>query len=94
MIKTENKTATIQFRVEPKLKARVVKVFQKSGIDMSTALYAMIQSVDKNKSPMIEIRTVNGFTPEYEKFLLAEVKNLKISKRFSNVDQFLDALEK
>jgi addiction module RelB/DinJ family antitoxin len=94
MIKTENKTATIQFRIEPKIKEKAAKIFKKNNMDMSLAISAMLMEVIKRGSPIVEMRTVNGFTPEREREILENLKNWKLSPSYSNAEDFLNALEK
>lgn len=94
MKKTLIKTETIQFRIDPKLKIEAVKVFKRSNIDLSLALQTFLSDVVKRGISPMQIRTENGFFPEYEKSLLKSFKNAKLSKSFSNSDEFIESLIK
>lgn len=93
MIKTQNKTATIQLRIDPKLKEKARRIFKRSNMDMSLAISAMLTEVVKRDGPLIEMRTVNGYTPKREKEILSRIQKAKLSPVYKDINSFLDALE-
>ena len=94
MIKTQNKTATIQFRVEPKIKEKAFKIFKKNNMDMSLAISAMLIEVIKRGEPLVEMRTENGFTPQREREILEQMKNDESFGPFNTKKEFFDSLHK
>jgi DNA-damage-inducible protein J len=70
-------TSTIQLRIDRATKKRAQNVFKKLGIDISSAIKMFLNKTIKTKSIPFTVRTVNGYTPEFEEMLLAEVKAMK-----------------
>lgn len=86
--------STIQIRINDKLKSESKKVFEAHGLDMSSALTLILRDVVATKSFPFKPRTVNGFTPEYEKMLIAESKwAQKNAKKYDNLDELLKDLD-
>jgi addiction module RelB/DinJ family antitoxin len=68
---------TIQVRVDQKTKRSVTKIFAALGLDLSTGIKIYFQQVLREKGIPFPLVTENGFTPEQEKKLLAEVKKTR-----------------
>lgn len=82
----KNKTATIQFRVDPIVKKKAVEIFKKNNIDLSLALQTFLQEVvDKKNGVSKIVLTENGFTPAAEKRFLDRMAKEGNSKIFSDV---------
>ena len=68
---------TINIRIDENLKNKATKAFASMGLDISSAVKLFIhQSILEQRIPF-EIRTVNGYTREYEDKLLREVNQVK-----------------
>lgn len=63
---------TLNIRIDSKTKREASKLFQKMGMDISTAVKIFLNSSISEKSLPFQPRTINGFTPEYEKMILKE----------------------
>ncbi len=86
--------STIQFRVDAKTKRESKKIFAEFGLDMSSALKLFLHTTIRTKSVPVELRTENGYTPAYEKMLLAETeKALKNGKRYTDIDELFRDLD-
>ena len=59
-----NKTATIQTRIDPKVKNRAQRVLNKLNISMSEAISIFLTQVSLNKGIPFEIRVPNKTTEE------------------------------
>jgi addiction module RelB/DinJ family antitoxin len=70
-------SSTIQVRVDSKTKQSVTKIFAKLGLDVSAGVKIYFQQVLREKGIPFPLLTENGFTPEQEKKLLAEVKKTR-----------------
>ena len=82
-------TAVINFRTKKSVKDKASKLFEKMGLDMSSAMNMFLSKVLETKSIPFRVTTVNGYTPEYERFLLDEIKNHKEYKTFKNVKEMM-----
>ncbi len=76
---------TLNIRIDEKIKEDARKTFARMGLDISSAVKLFLyQSVEEQRIPF-ELRTVNGYTEEYESELLKEVEDtmndLKNKKR-------------
>ena len=81
-------TQTINVRIDKNIKKQAQKVVEELGLDLSSAVKLFLNKVVMTKSIPFELRTVNGYTPEYEARLLKEVKNMKKNgKRYANLDE-------
>jgi len=87
-------TTTIQLRIDKKTKEKAQDIFEKLGMDMSSAMKLFLSQVIRTKSIPFVARTVNGYTPEFEQFLLDQSRDtLKNGKRFKTVKELMDDLE-
>ncbi len=86
-------TTTIQLRIDKKTKNQAQDIFKKLGMDLSSAMKLFLSQVIRTKSIPFIARTVNGYTPEYEQFILDQsVDALKNGKRFSSVKALMEDL--
>jgi addiction module RelB/DinJ family antitoxin len=83
------KTSTIQFRVEPELKEKAMKVLRKNNLDMSFVLQTFIRQIVDNKKAPEKLLTINGLLPEVENRILKNFKNAKWSKSHTTVESFM-----
>jgi DNA-damage-inducible protein J len=70
-------TTTLSIRLDQNLKRDSQKVFKKLGMDISSATKIFLTQVVNTESIPFKIRTVNGFTPEFELDILEELKDIK-----------------
>jgi addiction module RelB/DinJ family antitoxin len=86
--------STIQIRIDSKTKAKAQATLKKLGLDISSAAKLFFNHVIKTKAIPFSIRTVNGFTPEYEAELVAELQAMKRGegKRFKTVEALMKDL--
>lgn len=88
-------TTTIQIRVDQKMKKDVKKLFETLGTDISGATKMFFAQAIRTKSIPFPMRTVNGFTSEYETEILKEVAwAKKHAKRFHSVEELMKDLRK
>jgi len=86
---------TIQLRIDKKTKEQAQNIFKKMGMDMSSGMKLFLSQVIRTKSIPFIARTENGFTPEYEQFILDQSKDIKENgKRFKTVKDAMKYLEK
>jgi len=86
---------TIQLRINKKTKEQAQNIFKKMGMDMSSGMKLFLSQVIRTKSIPFIARTENGFTPEYEQFILDQSKDIKENgKRFKTVKDAMKYLEK
>ena len=86
---------TIQLRIDKKTKEQAQNIFKKIGMDMSSGMKLFLSQVIRTKSIPFIARTENGFTPEYEQFILDQSKDIKENgKRFKTVKDAMKYLEK
>lgn len=65
---------TLNIRIDEKIKENARKIFARMGLDMSSAVKLFLyQSVEEQKIPF-ELKTVNGYTQEYEDEILKEIR--------------------
>lgn len=87
-------TTTIQLRIDKKTKNQAQDIFKNLGMDLSSAMKLFLSQVIRTKSIPFVARTENGFTPEYEQFILDESADaLKNGKRFKTVKEVMDDLD-
>ncbi len=70
-------TTTIQLRIDKKTKNQAQDIFKKLGMDLSSAMKLFLSQVIRTKSIPFVARTENGFTPEYEQFILDQSADIK-----------------
>lgn len=86
-------THTLNVRVNKNTKIQAQRIVAKMGLDLSSAVKLFLNKVIITKSIPFEIRTVNGYTPEFEARLLKEAKyTRKYGKRYSTVEEAIRAL--
>ena len=92
---TRNKTATIQFRVDPIVKKQAIKIFKSNNVDLSLALQTFLQEVVEKKNNVSKVvLTENGFTPAAEKRFLDRMAKEDNSKTFLDIRSGLAYLKK
>jgi len=81
--------STIQVRIDEGTKTRAVELFNKLGLDMSTAIKMFLKkAVDASALPFTPSLTVNGYTPAQEAKMLREVKYaIKHGKGYSSAEE-------
>jgi DNA-damage-inducible protein J len=70
-------TSTIQLRIDSRTKAKAQSVLKELGTDLSSAMKLFLTQVIRTKSIPFIARTENGYTPEYERMILDELKAMK-----------------
>jgi len=84
---------TIQLRINKKTKEQAQNIFKKMGMDMSSGMKLFLSQVIRTKSIPFIARTENGFTPEYEQFILDQSKDIKENgKRFKTTKALMEYL--
>ncbi len=68
---------TIQFRTTKKEKEKARKILAGIGLDLSTALTMFLHQINRQKALPIKGLTENGFTPEFEEEVLADLKHMR-----------------
>lgn len=84
-------TATIQLRIDSRTKSQAQNILKKLGTDLSSAMKLFLSQVIRTKSIPFVVRTVNGFTPEYEQMILDELKSMKAGNEitYKSAKEFL-----
>lgn len=86
-------TQTLNVRINRTVKRDAQKIVEKMGLDLSSAIKLFLTKVIQTKSIPFEIRTENGFTPEYEARLLKEVEYAKKhGKRYESTEEMFREL--
>ena len=84
---------TIQVRIDAKTKRESKAILDKIGLDMSSAVKILLRNIIVTKSFPIELRTVNGFTQEEERLMLADAKDArKNGKRYTDLNELFSDL--
>ena len=65
---------TINIRIDKKTKTEAEKTFGDMGLDISSGIKLFLREAIRTGSIPFRIRTVNGFTREFENKILAETK--------------------
>lgn len=88
-------TTTIQLRIDHRTKSKAQAVLKKLGTDLSSVVKIFLQGVIKTKSIPPVVLTANGYTPEYEKEILDELKAMKNGHEttYKNAKEFLADLK-
>lgn len=79
------KTATINIRVEPKLKGSAEKILKQLGLSISDAISMFLRQVDIQKGIPFDVKIPNKETRK----AMAEMKKGKNVRSFSSVEGFL-----
>jgi DNA-damage-inducible protein J len=67
---------TLNIRIDEKIKESARKIFAHMGLDLSSAVKLFLyQSVEEQRIPF-ELRTINGYSENYESEILKEVKDM------------------
>lgn len=82
-------TAIVNFRTKKSVKERAARLFEKMGLDMSSALNMFLSKVLETKAIPFRVTTVNGYSPEYERYILDEIKNHKDYKKFKTIEEMM-----
>lgn len=88
-MRTQTKNNTqIQVRINAKTKKEAKMVLEEIGLDISTAVNILFKQVAKTGRFPIELRTINGFTPEQEKEMIRETeKAIKYGKSYATAEE-------
>ena len=90
--KTKEKQDVINFRVKSRVKREASKIFDKMGIDMSTALNIFLHNVMIRKAMPMQMITENRYTYAYEAEIM-KASNEISDKSYSTVDEMLKDLD-
>ena len=82
------KTATIQTRVDPKIKRNAQKILSTLNISMSEAISIYLTQITLNKGIPFEIKIPNKLTVR----ILKESENIKELHKVSDVDELFQEL--
>ena len=89
-------STTLSIRLDTKLKKQSQVTLKKLGLDISSATKLFLTQVVEHKAIPFPIRTINGFTPEFEAEILAESahmrKNPNLYKKYTNVKELVKDL--
>lgn len=83
---------TLQLRIDKNTKNSAKKIFDKLGLDLSSAVKIFLRQVIVDEKIPFEIRTENGYTAKYEAGLLRDIKKGKLSKKFTNTEDLINDL--
>lgn len=84
---------TLQLRIDQKTKSSAQRIIKSMGLDLSSAIKVFLTQVIIEKSIPFPIRTVNGFTSEYEKSLIKEAAIAKkSSKKYSSGKEVIKSI--
>lgn len=91
-IKTRAKTI-VNVRTDVATKREAQRVFKRMGLDLSTGVNMYLSRVTQDKAIPFIVRTVNGYTPEFEAELLRETEYAKKhGKRYRTAEEALRAI--
>jgi len=91
--KNETKRATLQVRVNARVKKDAQKALKGMGLDVSTAVNMLLHQIVITQKMPFESRTVNGFTIAQEREYLEAAKealSLRGGKLYKTVDKMMD----
>lgn len=75
-------------RIDAKTKREAKMVLEEIGMDVSTAVNILFKQIAKTGHFPIELRTINGFTPEHEKEMIRETeKAIKYGKSYATIEE-------
>lgn len=86
MIKTNNDTV-INFRTRANIKLAANKVFQKHGLDMSSALNLFLHNVAERKVIPLNLITENGYTIAEELSILNSLNDTSSHHKYSTLEE-------
>ena len=87
----KNKESIINFRTKESVKKKASKIFEKMGMDTSTALNLFLHNVIITKGLPLNLVTENGYTKKYEKKLLESSKDMD-TKVYNSVKDLMNDL--
>jgi DNA-damage-inducible protein J len=88
-------TQTLNVRIDKKTKAQAQKIVAKMGLDLSSAIKLFLTKIVMTKSIPFEVRSENGYTPEFEAKLRKEVEyTKKYGKRYNSMEEALRELNR
>lgn len=80
--------STIQIRTDEKTKKVAMRILEKLGLDLSTAINMYLVQIIEKKGIPFEILTENGFTQVEEKKILEEIALAeKSGKRYASAKE-------
>ena len=78
--------AQIQVRIDAKTKREAKMVLEEIGMDSSTAVKILFKQMARTGRFPIELRTINGFTPNQEREMIRETKEaIKHGKSYDTI---------
>lgn len=83
---------TIQVRIDSKLKKDVSKIFESLGLDLSSGIKMYFNQVLLKKGIPFRVLTENGYTPEFEKAMVADAEETIALYRAGKIKAY-DSLE-
>lgn len=84
---------TINIRIDKKTKKEADKMLKEMGLDLSSGIKLFLKQVIYSGSIPFQVRTVNGFTVEYEAKILRETgKALKKGKSYRSAAEMHKAI--
>lgn len=87
-------TTTIQLRIDKKTKEKAQDIFEKLGMDMTSGMKLFLSQVIRTKAIPFIARTENGYTPEYEQYILDQTADIrKNGKSFKTTKALMDYLD-
>ena len=92
MIKTQNNSVVL-FRTKKSVKDKAAKIFSDLGLDMSTGLNIYLNRVVATHSIPFRVVTENGYTPEFEKSILADLADKSGIKSYSSIKEMYDDVQ-
>jgi len=84
---------TIQIRIDAKTKKAARETLDGVGLDMSSAVKLFLTNVINRKGIPLDLRTENGFTLAQEQALLADTKEAKKGRAYTDLDELFSDLE-
>ena len=89
-------TTTLSVRLDAKLKTDSQRVLKRMGLDISVATKMFLTQVVERKAIPFTVRTVNGFTADFEREVLEDLADMKKNphkyKKYTNVKDLMSDL--
>lgn len=86
-------TETINIRIDKKTKKDADKTLKEMGLDLSSGIKLFLKQVIYSGSIPFQVRTVNGFTSEYEARMIKETEEaVKKGKSYSSAEKMHKAI--
>ncbi len=74
--------ATIQVRIDTRVKSDARKVLEKAGLDLSSGVKLFLHNVAKTKSVPLDLRTENGYTVAQEQEMLRNIAEAEKTEKY------------